>query len=59
MMINRRELNLSDPESEALKTKATNTRAELCQMLAEGQIPEGAGRNNRGSSDKNVALPRE
>ncbi len=35
-MINRRELNLSDPDSEAMKTKAVNTRAELCQMLAEG-----------------------
>jgi hypothetical protein len=35
-MINRRELNLSDRESEAMKTKAVNTRAELCQMLAEG-----------------------
>jgi hypothetical protein len=34
--INRRELNLSDPDSEALKTNAVNTRAELCQMLAEG-----------------------
>jgi hypothetical protein len=35
-MINRRELNLSDPDSEALKTMAVNTRAELRQMLAEG-----------------------
>ena len=35
-MINRRELNLSDPDSEAMKTKAVNARAELCQMLAEG-----------------------
>jgi uncharacterized damage-inducible protein DinB len=36
VMINRRELNLSDPENEAMKTKAVGTRAELCQMLAEG-----------------------
>src|SRR5277367_3827386 len=36
VMINRRELNLSDPDSEAMKTKAVNTRVELCQMLAEG-----------------------
>ena len=36
VMINRRELNLSDPDSEAMKTKVVNTRAELCQMLAEG-----------------------
>jgi hypothetical protein len=35
-MINRRELNLSDPDREVMKTKAVNTRAELCQMLAEG-----------------------
>jgi uncharacterized damage-inducible protein DinB len=35
-MINRKELNLSDPENEVMKTKAVNTRAELCQMLAEG-----------------------
>jgi uncharacterized damage-inducible protein DinB len=36
VMINRRELTLSDPENEVMKTKAVNTRAELCQMLAEG-----------------------
>jgi uncharacterized damage-inducible protein DinB len=36
VMINRRELNLSDPENEVMKTKAVKTRAELCQMLAEG-----------------------
>jgi uncharacterized damage-inducible protein DinB len=36
VMINRRELNLSDPENEAMKTRAVGTRAELCQMLAEG-----------------------
>jgi uncharacterized damage-inducible protein DinB len=36
VMINRRELNLSDPENEVMKTKAVGTRAELCQMLAEG-----------------------
>ena len=35
-MVNRRELDLSDPENEVLRTKAVNTRAELCQMLAEG-----------------------
>ena len=35
-MVNRRELDLSDPENEVLKTKAVSTRAELCQMLAEG-----------------------
>jgi uncharacterized damage-inducible protein DinB len=36
VMINRRELNLSDPENEVMKTRAVGTRAELCQMLAEG-----------------------
>ena len=36
VMINRRELNLLAPENEVMKTKAVNTRAELCQMLAEG-----------------------
>ena len=36
VMINRKELNLSDPENEVMKTKAVNPRAELCQMLAEG-----------------------
>jgi len=36
VMINRRELNLLAPENEIMKTKAVNTRAELCQMLAEG-----------------------
>jgi uncharacterized damage-inducible protein DinB len=35
-MVNRAELNLSDPANEILRTKAVNTRAELCQMLAEG-----------------------
>jgi uncharacterized damage-inducible protein DinB len=35
-MVNRREVDLSDPENEDLKTKAVSTRAELCQMLAEG-----------------------
>jgi uncharacterized damage-inducible protein DinB len=35
-MVNRGELNLSDPANEVLRTKAVNTRAELCQMLAEG-----------------------
>jgi uncharacterized damage-inducible protein DinB len=36
VMINRRELNLLAPENEVMKTKAVSTRAELCQMLAEG-----------------------
>jgi uncharacterized damage-inducible protein DinB len=36
VMINRRELNLSDPENEVMKTRAVNTRVELCQILAEG-----------------------
>ena len=36
VMVNRRELNLSDPANEIVKTKAVNTRAELCQMLATG-----------------------
>src|SRR6202012_2554224 len=35
-MVNRRELDLSDPDNEIMKTKAVKTRAELCQMLAEG-----------------------
>jgi len=36
VMINRRELNLLAPGNEIMQTKAVNTRAELCQMLAEG-----------------------
>src|ERR1700759_5635272 len=36
IMVNRRELDLSDPENEILKTKPVNTRAELCQMLNDG-----------------------
>jgi uncharacterized damage-inducible protein DinB len=36
VMINRRELNLLAPGNEVMNTKAVNTRAELCQMLAEG-----------------------
>jgi len=36
VMINRRELNWSDPENEMMNTKTAGTRAELCQMLAEG-----------------------
>jgi uncharacterized damage-inducible protein DinB len=36
VMINRRELNLSDPENEVMKTRPVKTRAELCQMLATG-----------------------
>jgi uncharacterized damage-inducible protein DinB len=35
-MVNRAELNLSDPANELMRTKAVKTRAELCQMLAEG-----------------------
>jgi uncharacterized damage-inducible protein DinB len=35
-MVNRAELNLSDPANELMQTKAVKTRAELCQMLAEG-----------------------
>ena len=35
-MVKRRELDLSDPQNEIMKTKAVKTRAELCQMLAEG-----------------------
>ena len=36
VMVNRAELNLSDPANELMRTKAVKTRAELCQMLAEG-----------------------
>jgi uncharacterized damage-inducible protein DinB len=36
VMVNRAELNLSDPANELMQTKAAKTRAELCQMLAEG-----------------------
>jgi uncharacterized damage-inducible protein DinB len=35
VMVNRRELDLSEP-SGAIKTKSAQTRAELCQMLADG-----------------------
>ena len=35
-MVNRKELDLSDPANEVMRTKAVKTRAELCQMLAEG-----------------------
>ena len=35
-MVKRRELNLSDPANEVMRTKPVNTRAELCQMLATG-----------------------
>jgi uncharacterized damage-inducible protein DinB len=35
-MVNRDELNLSDPANGVMRTKAVKTRAELCQMLAEG-----------------------
>ena len=33
VMVNHRELDLCDPDNEGIKTKAVNTRAELCQML--------------------------
>jgi hypothetical protein len=61
VMINRQELNLSDPESEALKTKATNTRAELCQMLAEGlaKSRRALEETTEDHLTKNVALPHE
>src|SRR5438270_9600052 len=35
-MVNRGELDLSDPANEMMRTKAVKTRAELCQLLAEG-----------------------
>jgi uncharacterized damage-inducible protein DinB len=35
-MINRRELNLSDPANDVMRTKPVKTRAELCLMLATG-----------------------
>jgi uncharacterized damage-inducible protein DinB len=35
-MVNHRELDLCDPDDEGIRTKAVNTRAELCQMLSEG-----------------------
>jgi uncharacterized damage-inducible protein DinB len=35
-MINRREMNLSDPANDIMRTKAVKTRAELCHMLAMG-----------------------
>jgi uncharacterized damage-inducible protein DinB len=36
VMINRRELNLSEPENEVLKTRAVQTRGELLAILGEG-----------------------
>jgi uncharacterized damage-inducible protein DinB len=36
VMINQRELNLSEPENEAMKTKAVGTRAELLKILGDG-----------------------
>jgi uncharacterized damage-inducible protein DinB len=36
VMVNRGELNLSDPANEAMHTKAVNTRGELLAMLGEG-----------------------
>jgi uncharacterized damage-inducible protein DinB len=35
-MVNRHELDLSDPANEMMRTKPVQTRAQLCQMLAEG-----------------------
>jgi uncharacterized damage-inducible protein DinB len=35
-MINRRELDLSDPANDVMRTKPVRTRAELCHMLAMG-----------------------
>jgi uncharacterized damage-inducible protein DinB len=35
-MVNRRELNLSDPANDVMRTKPVRTRAELCHMLAMG-----------------------
>jgi uncharacterized damage-inducible protein DinB len=35
-MVNRRELDLSDPANDVMLTRPVKTRAELCQMLAEG-----------------------
>ena len=36
LMVNRKELDLSDPANEVMRTKPVKTRAELCHMLAEG-----------------------
>ena len=36
VMINRRELNLSEPGNAVMKTKAVGTRGELLQILGEG-----------------------
>jgi uncharacterized damage-inducible protein DinB len=36
VMVNKRELDLSDPANEGMRTKPVKTRAELCGMLAEG-----------------------
>jgi uncharacterized damage-inducible protein DinB len=35
-MVKRREMDLSDPDNEVMNTKPVKTRAELCQMLADG-----------------------
>jgi uncharacterized damage-inducible protein DinB len=35
-MVNRRELDLAEPNNEVMRTKAVGTRAELCQILADG-----------------------
>src|SRR5579859_5134781 len=34
-MVNRKELDLSDPANDVMRTKPVKTRAELCHMLAE------------------------
>ena len=34
-MVNRRELDLSDPANDVMRTKPVSTRAQLCLMLAE------------------------
>ena len=36
VMVNRRELHLSGPASNMLRTKPVKTRAELCHLLADG-----------------------
>jgi uncharacterized damage-inducible protein DinB len=36
VMVNRGELDMSDPKNEMLRTKPVKTRAELCSLLAEG-----------------------
>ncbi len=36
IMVNRREVDFSDPSNDVMRAKAVKTRAELCHMLAEG-----------------------